>query len=178
MKVSIPKIVPRILYFFVKPIPTIVGNKLRYFIAKSFIKDFGEGVNIRKNTYIDFENLRIGNYVSIDEGCIFTSVPNGTIEIGEYTILSSRVKFYPMSFRFESRDELIRNQGAKVKTIHVGRDVWIGADSIILGGVKIGDGAIVGAGSVVTKDVEPYTVVAGNPAVVIKKRGENSGAKN
>lgn len=52
----------------------------------------------------------------------------------------------------------------------IGNDVWIGRESIIMPGVKIGDGAIIAACSVVTKDVEPYTVVGGNPARFIKKR--------
>ncbi len=56
------------------------------------------------------------------------------------------------------------------KTTVIGNDVWIGNRALVLQGVKIGDGAIVGAGSVVTKDVEPYTIVAGNPARVIRKR--------
>ncbi len=56
------------------------------------------------------------------------------------------------------------------KTTTIGNDVWIGNRALVLQGVNIGDGAIVGAGSVVTKDVEPYTIVAGNPAKVIRKR--------
>lgn len=55
------------------------------------------------------------------------------------------------------------------KEIVIGPDCWIGGSAIILGGVTIGEGCTVGAGSVVTKDVEPYTVVAGNPARVIKR---------
>jgi virginiamycin A acetyltransferase len=52
----------------------------------------------------------------------------------------------------------------------IGNDVWIGQNSVILPGVKIGDGAIIGMGSVVGSDVEPYTIVAGNPARMIRKR--------
>lgn len=58
--------------------------------------------------------------------------------------------------------------------IVVGNDVWIGRESVILPGVKIGDGAIVAAYSVVTKDVEPYAVVGGNPAKLIKMRFDNN----
>jgi len=54
--------------------------------------------------------------------------------------------------------------------IKVGNDVWIGRGALVLPGVSIGDGAVIGAGSVVTKDVEPYPIVAGNPAKVIRKR--------
>ena len=56
------------------------------------------------------------------------------------------------------------------KNTVIGNDVWIGNRALVLQGVNVGDGAIVGAGSVVTKDVEPYTIVAGNPAKVIRKR--------
>ena len=59
-----------------------------------------------------------------------------------------------------------KNRGDTV----VGNDVWIGLEATIMAGVKIGDGAIIGAKSVVTKDVPPYTIVGGNPAKVIKKR--------
>ncbi len=55
----------------------------------------------------------------------------------------------------------------------VGNDVWIGQNATILPGVHIGDGAIIGLNSVVTKDIEPYTIVAGNPAKVIRKRFDN-----
>ena len=54
--------------------------------------------------------------------------------------------------------------------IIIGNDVWIGAKTTIFGGVKIGDGAVIGSCSVITKDVEPYSVVAGNPAKHIKYR--------
>ena len=72
---------------------------------------------------------------------------------------------------FESKEITMRFQGEKFypKTI-IEDDVWIGARSIINAGKKIGKGAIVAAGSVVTRDVEPYTIVGGNPAKTIKKR--------
>ena len=54
--------------------------------------------------------------------------------------------------------------------IHVGNDVWIGANTIIMSGVKIGDGAVIANNSHVVKDIEPYTIVGGNPAKVIRKR--------
>jgi acetyltransferase-like isoleucine patch superfamily enzyme len=57
--------------------------------------------------------------------------------------------------------------------VHIGNDVWIGAEAMILSGVTIGDGAIVAAGAVVSRDVEPYAVVAGNPAREIRKRHDD-----
>ncbi|WP_300286554.1 CatB-related O-acetyltransferase [uncultured Alistipes sp.] len=66
---------------------------------------------------------------------------------------------------FVDRDMLVR------PPLEIGHDVWIGANAIVLPGVsRIGDGAVIGAGSVVTKDVEPYEIVVGNPARPIRKR--------
>ena len=62
----------------------------------------------------------------------------------------------------------------KNESVVIGNDVWIGADAIILPGVRIGDGAVIAAGAVVTKDVECYEVVGGNPARHIKYRFEQS----
>jgi acetyltransferase-like isoleucine patch superfamily enzyme len=61
----------------------------------------------------------------------------------------------------------------KMAPIRIGNKAWIGFNVIILKGITIGEGAVIGAGSVVTKDVEPFTVVAGNPAKIIKKITEN-----
>ncbi len=58
----------------------------------------------------------------------------------------------------------------QLKTTVIGNDVWVGSNVVILGGLNIGDGAIIGAGAVVTKDVQPYSIVVGNPAREIKKR--------
>jgi acetyltransferase-like isoleucine patch superfamily enzyme len=58
-------------------------------------------------------------------------------------------------------------------SVEIGNDVWIGSHALIKGGVTIGNGAIIGAYSIVTKDVEPFTIVAGNPAHVIRKRFHN-----
>ncbi len=61
----------------------------------------------------------------------------------------------------------------KKNSIIIGNDVWIGARAVVMGGVEIGDGAIIGSGAIVTKNVEPYTIVGGNPAKIIRKRFSN-----
>lgn len=92
-------------------------------------------------------NLTIGNRVSIAAGVII--------------ILSSHSNYSEVSKQVSSRSE----------TVVIGDDVWIGAGSIIMNGVTIGNGAVIGCGSVVTSDVAPNTVVAGNPAKVIRTIG-------
>lgn len=61
-------------------------------------------------------------------------------------------------------------ENEKQYQVIIGNDVWIGSHVLILGGIRVGDGAVIGSGSVVTKDVDPYSIVAGNPARVIRKR--------
>ena len=129
--------------------------------------------------------IKIGNNVFLGNNVRFFS--RNRIEIGNDVMIAENVTFYDHnSHSLNWRDRLFDTQSlsyaktpeerVKIKNwetvldspIHVGNNVWIGMDSLILKGVTIGDGAIVGARSVVTKDVAPYTCVAGNPAVFIK----------
>ena len=93
------------------------------------------------------------------------------VEIGKYTMLANDVKVIGGDHRYDlSGLPIIFSGRNNLKATKIGDDVWIGANSIIMTGVKIGDGAIIAAGSVVTKDIEPYIVVGGIPARFIKKR--------
>jgi maltose O-acetyltransferase len=63
-----------------------------------------------------------------------------------------------------------RQGNTEKRPVEIGDDVWIGARAVLLPGVKVGDGAVIAAGAIVTKEVAPYTIVGGNPARVIKSR--------
>lgn len=104
-------------------------------------------------------SLQIGKFCSIAE--------HVTIFIGGYHNIQN-VSLYPFSAAFSDVPQ-INIMVDKGKTI-IGNDVWVGRQSIIMAGVKIGDGAVIAAGSVVTKDVGDYEIVGGNPAKLIKKR--------
>lgn len=109
------------------------------------------------------EKLIIGKFVAIATDVKFIMSPANHRLTGFTTF-----PFGIFGHGWEKEDDL-SNLPSKGDTI-IGNDVWLGYDSTILPGVKIGDGAIIGAKSVVTKDVEPYTIVGGNPAKVIRKR--------
>lgn len=79
------------------------------------------------------------------------------------------VTMYPFPAKFDWAENYNNYQTSKGNVV-IGNDVWIGSNATILSGIKIGDGAVVGAESVVTKDVPPYAVVAGNPARIVKYR--------
>lgn len=88
------------------------------------------------------------------------------LEIGDRVSIGPRVTILPMEHANASR---VRNaMGTRAEGIKIGNDVWIGAGVIILSGVSIGECSIIGAGAVVTKDVESYTIVAGIPAKKIR----------
>lgn len=123
--------------------------------------------------------------VSVGECALLTSVwfiCDAEISIGAFTMISwsvllmdtYRLPFDPLARRSELA-ALTRRPGRKLpdtapaRPIRVGRDVWIGFESVVLPGVTIGDGSIVGARSVVTEDVAPFTIVAGNPARFVRQ---------
>jgi len=108
------------------------------------------------------DNTEINNFTKLDA--------RGEIIIGNNVLIGPRVDIITYMHKYQDRDKLIKEQGDVVKDIIIEDDVWIGAGSIILAGVKIRKGAVIGAGSVVTKDVDEYSVVVGVPAKKIKER--------
>ncbi len=114
--------------------------------------------------------IEIGDDSSINPFCVLQG--NGGIKIGNGTLIAAGVKMFSANHVFESRKTRIQRQGETKVGIVIGDDVWIGADSTILDGVKIGDGAIVAAGTVVNRNVEPYSIIGGVPAQLIKMRPE------
>jgi len=94
------------------------------------------------------------------------------IKFGNDCLFGNNVTIWCRNHNFSSIDQPIREQGHSFKPVIIGHDVWIAAHSVILPGITIGDGSVVAAGSVVTKNIPPLSIVAGVPAKVMKKRGE------
>ncbi|GIZ45475.1 hypothetical protein CKM354_000864000 [Cercospora kikuchii] len=111
-------------------------------------------------------NIELGKNVFINFNC--TILDTCKVRIGSRTLIASNVSLYSGTHPL---DPEVRNgtQGPELGgEINIGEDCWLGGNVIILPGVTIGQGCTIGAGSVVTKDVPPYKVVAGNPARIIK----------
>ena len=131
----------------------------------------GSNCTIKENSYFLLTKpnpyLQIGDYVGIGRNCYIAIKDH--LEIGSYTRIGPNVTILDQDHTYEKSD-LIMNQHADIQKVKIGKDVWIGANAIVLKGITIGDGAILGAGSVVTKDIPPYEIWAGVPAKFIKER--------
>ena len=138
-----------------------------YTIYNDFVndpRDF-EKNNVLYHYNINRDKLKIGKFCSIACGTkfLFNSANHTLGSLSTYT--------FPIFFEeWELDPKNVADAWDNKGDIVVGNDVWIGFEAIILSGVKIGDGAIIGARAVVTKDVEPYTIVGGVPARPIRKR--------
>lgn len=144
-------------------------DRLRGVLTSNFLKKCGKKLRIYPNFEIRHpQKLEIGNNVLINK--YFWANSRGEIEIGNDVIIGPYVMIYSANHNYQKKQELIRKQGTVTKKVIIGNDVWIGARAVILPGVTIGDGAVIAAGSIVTKNVDPYTVVAGVPAKKIKER--------
>jgi putative colanic acid biosynthesis acetyltransferase WcaF len=113
-------------------------------------------------------NIKLGDNVDLAWGVIITT--GGGVEIGNRTLVGYRTMISSSNHVIPPNRGKIFYAGHLPKKVVIGNDVWIGGYCVIVAGVTIGEGAVVAAGSVVTKDVAPFTIVGGVPAKLIKER--------
>ena len=111
----------------------------------------------------------LGENCSVNPFCVLYG--HGGLHIGNYVRIATHCVFIPANHVFDDPDTPIARQGVTTKGIRIDDDVWLGAGCRVLDGVMIGQGAVVAAGSVVTRDVPPMAIVAGVPARQIGSRG-------
>ncbi|MCG0050661.1 Vat family streptogramin A O-acetyltransferase [Priestia aryabhattai] len=141
--------------------PNIIVGDYSYYDARN-----GESFEDQVLYHYDFfgDRLVIGKFCAIAPGVTF--IMNGANH------RMDGISTYPFNIfgeGWEKHTPMLNQLPFKGDTI-IGNDVWVGMDTVIMPGINIGDGAIVAAKSVITKDVEPYTIVGGNPAQKIKER--------
>jgi acetyltransferase-like isoleucine patch superfamily enzyme len=153
----------------IKWCPGVVGIGMRYLLYPLLFKKIGKVVTILEGVHlINPGMIEIGDRSGIGYQCFFEAT--GSIKIGSWVRIGPHVSFFTTNHRFGERATLIKHQGYDVGTIEIGDDAWVGASVTILPNVKIGKGAVIGAGSVVTRDVPEYAIAVGNPAKVVKYR--------
>ncbi|KGE13331.1 type B chloramphenicol O-acetyltransferase [Sphingobacterium deserti] len=144
--------------------PNIIAGKFSYYSGYYHGHAFEDCARYLFPDRGDVDKLIIGNYCSIGTGVSF-------IMAGNQGHRSDWISTFP--FHFMDEEDGFKNSENGYKpagdTI-IGNDVWIGAEAMIMPGIRIGDGAIIGSRALITKDVAPYTIVAGNPAKEIRKR--------
>lgn len=139
-------------------------EEIREIFEKIIGKPVDETFGLFPPFYTDCgKNITVGKNVFINMGCKFQD--QGGIFIDDGALIGHNVVLATLNHDISP----VTRHSMTPKPIHIGKNVWIGANSVILPGVTVGDGAIVAAGAVVTRDVPENTVVGGVPAKVIKK---------
>lgn len=168
-------------YWFARHLPSsstrIIGGaakRLRTWCCRQLFSYVGENVNIERGAkFGSGAGIKIGDNSGIG---INASMPTSVI-IGNDVMMGHEVLVLNRNHRFDRTDVPMRLQDyTGISEVEIGDDVWLGSRVTILPGVKIGSGSIVGAGSVVTKNVPEFSVVAGNPAKIIRSRLTENGA--
>lgn len=138
----------------------------RHAIMKKLFKHVGDRVYLEPDFTCEFgKNITLGNDLYINFGC--TLLDCGQITIGNNTLLGPNVSMYSANHSLDAEERIA---GALIpEPITIGNRVWIGGGTTILSGVTIGDDSVIGAGSVVTRDIPAGVVAAGNPCKVIRK---------
>ena len=145
---------------------SIVSLKIRYFFLKRIAKNVGKNVNIEQHVVFG-EEFEIGDNSTVG----FRSDIYGPVKIGKDVMIGPEVAIYTHNHKHDEIDIPMIKQGyTENKPVYIEDNVWIGRRVLIMPGVCIGTGSIVAAGAVVTKNVEPYSIVGGNPAKIIKYR--------
>ena len=175
-------------------IPTPVGLALRLLAWRWLFKACGSARFSTGLSLAGCRTMRIGNGVRIGRGCFVTATdgelvlhdnvalsPNvhvgadaGRIEIGAHTAVGPGTVIRAANHCIARKDVPIMHQGHVPGQIVIEEDVWIGANCVITPDVRIGRGAVVGAGAVVTRNVAPFSIVGGVPAKLIGMRGQGN----
>ena len=134
-------------------------------VIRELLGTVGTNPFVGDNFHCDFgKNIHVGDNFHADYNCTMLDVAE--IHIGHNCLIGPDVGIYTAGHRLQPEGRHLDGYGMPIT---IGNDVWIGGHSVILPGIMIGDGAVIAAGSVVTEDVEPRTLVAGNPAKFKKK---------
>lgn len=153
------------LMLFMDAMPTVIRNMVFHII----LGRLGRGVHIDYGVYFRYpKKIFLGDGVSINKDCRFYAshaVKDAYIMIGNNAVIGPEVAFFSAGHDYKNIE-----LPDTARSIVIEKNVWIGGRAIILPGVTVREGAVIGAGAVVTKDISPYTVAAGNPAREIKKR--------
>ncbi|MEK4935473.1 acyltransferase [Bacillus sp. FSL M7-1345] len=122
------------------------------------------------------KGMVIGDNSGIGDFSFFGAA--GGIRIGKNVIMGQNVRFHSENHNFDRLDIPIKEQGVTNKGIIVGDDCWIGSGAVFLDGVRVGNGCVIGANTLVNKDIPPFSIAVGNPVKIVKSRTETKERTN
>ncbi|HFC3073461.1 TPA: acyltransferase [Neisseria gonorrhoeae] len=144
----------------------IVGRRVRGFLARRVSPHIGRGVNIERGAYV-FPDTVLGDGSGIGANC---EICRGLV-VGKNVMMGPECLLHSTNHKFDRENKRFEGY-TEIRPITLEDDVWPGRRVIVMAGVTVGRGSVVGAGAVVTKDIPPYSLAAGNPAVVKKNLPE------
>jgi len=153
----------------------LLSNHAWFYNRGKVFKESGKCVSYNVKDYFTYQNITLGNDVSIGSGAVFIA-SKSQIYIGNKVLFGPRVTIIGGNHTFDRVGVFIYDITDEIKDpeddadIVIEDDVWIGANVTILKGVTIGRGCVIGAGAVVSRSCAPYSIVAGVPAKIIKRR--------
>jgi acetyltransferase-like isoleucine patch superfamily enzyme len=165
--------IPEFIFWFLTRIPGKTGIKIRMLFLPRWLGACGANPVFHTNIRMtNPERLTIGDSCAFADGTFFTA--GGGITIGNHVATGPDVKIWSVNHRFEDPDVPWMKQGYERSPVVIEDDVWLGACVFVKPGVRIGKGSIISAGTVLSKSVPPFSIVAGNPGRVVgwRKRPE------
>lgn len=145
-----------------------VARWIRGCCAQHLLSECGRDVNVERGArFGSGRGVRLGSRSGLGIDCELI----GPVRVGEDVMMGPRVTILTRNHAFADTTRPMSQQGAgKIAPVTIEDDVWIGMSTIVLPGVTIGTGAVIGAGSVVSRSIPPYAVAVGNPARVVRDR--------
>lgn len=159
----------RLMYIYNSVVPE--NNEKRKEVLKQLLGSVGENVRVNQPFYVDYGcNIYLGDNSFINLNCTF--LDTNKIVIGERTIIAPDVKIYTAYHDlngYKRRDKKTKRLLTKSEPVVIGDDCWIGGNTVILAGVKIGNNVTIGANSLVKEDLPDNVIACGNPCTVKRK---------
>lgn len=146
-----------------------LAGAARVLFARHICAETAEHISVDRNATFSCK-VHMGEYARIGRDCEL----HGEVHLGNHVLMAPECVFYTVNHEHRNPDIPMDSQGdSEMEPTFVGNDVWLGRRVMVMPGVHIGDGCIVAAGAVVTKDLPPYCVVGGIPAKIIKSRKDS-----
>lgn len=170
----VPKAVVNMVFVLFRYVPFYLGLGVRYCCIKRLCRCCGDNVAVFPGAFMSFlDNCELGNNISIHENCNIGCM--GRLKVGNDVMISQGVSILTAEHDYIQTAVPMRDARMILKPVLIGNDVWIGAHAVVTAGVTIEDGAVIGAGAVVTKNVPAKQIVAGVPATIIGERAISTG---